>query len=372
MKISGTIINREAGQKVLPEIDGLRFLAILLVIFSHVLMSIVKTLPRFDYSTMRKENFLFYLMSKGPVGVLIFFCLSGFIIALPFAKQTFESLPLKDFYFRRLKRISPPYWIALGVVFILNAWFQVQEFQGLGHFFASIFYCHNLVFGNWSNVLPVAWSLEIEIQFYLLAPFILWIYFKSAIQYRRLVFFALMFIAPFLQIGIDLQAFHLHQSFLNFFQYFFAGILCADLYQHPPQLSQSLALLTFMMGIVLILVCLKGGFYQKLGMPFAILMLVFGVLKHEGVRKFFSINWMSKVGVFSYSIYLIHYPLIYLLSLQLAFLFSTTGFETTFLIQALIGLPIVYLFGVLFFVLIEKPFMAKSGPVKYFIKLKNA
>lgn len=372
MIFSGPIINREAGQKVLPEIDGLRFLAILLVVFSHILMSIVKTIPRFDYSAMRKENILFYLMSKGPLGVLIFFCLSGFIIALPFAKQTYESLPLKDFYLRRLKRISPPYWIALSVAFVLNAWFHVFEFQGLDHFFASLFYCHNLVFGNWSNVLPVAWSLEIEIQFYLLAPFILWVYFKSAIQYRRCVFFAMMIIAPFLQNSADLNAFHLHQSFINFFQYFFAGILCADLYQHPPQLNQLTILLIFLMGIVLIFVCIKGGFYQKLGMPFALLMLVFGVLKNEAIRKLFSVNWMSKIGVFSYSIYLIHYPLIYLFSLQLAFLFSTTGFETTFLILALISLPFVCLFGVLFFICIERPFMAKSGPIKYFINLKSS
>ena len=62
----------------------------------------------------------------------------------------------------------------LGAVSLLVFYFVFQPASERGtllpHFFASLFYAHGLVYGSWSEINAVTWSLEIEVQFYILAP----------------------------------------------------------------------------------------------------------------------------------------------------------------------------------------------------------
>jgi peptidoglycan/LPS O-acetylase OafA/YrhL len=112
----------------------------------------------------------------GHFGVNLFFVISGFILALPFAKRAFNrnaAPDLKSYYLRRVTRIEPPYLLSLIVIFLIH-WDQsgAKEYglRLIPNLIASLFYSHGLVYGRESLISGVTWSLEIEIQFYLLTP----------------------------------------------------------------------------------------------------------------------------------------------------------------------------------------------------------
>ena len=93
-----------SGQFI-PEIDGLRFVAISLVILHHVALYI-------SIRQQRDEG----LFSLGQHGVELFFAISGFILAVPFALQHLRGnrpVRLRSYFWRRFTRIEPPYLLSL-------------------------------------------------------------------------------------------------------------------------------------------------------------------------------------------------------------------------------------------------------------------
>jgi peptidoglycan/LPS O-acetylase OafA/YrhL len=142
----------------IPTLDGLRAIAILLVIASH--------------STGRHE--LPWLIQFGHPGVLIFFALSGFLITnrlLQERRRTGE-ISLRDFYLRRVFRILPPAVTYLAIVAILNlagvivcSWPAIRA--------ALLFYTNYATFGEPGWWVGHFWSLSVEEHFYLCWPLLL-------------------------------------------------------------------------------------------------------------------------------------------------------------------------------------------------------
>ena len=170
------------------------------------------------------------------MGVPLFFCLSGFILCLPFGREVLlkdREISLKSFYLRRLTRLEPPYLIALTVFLLVHLFvLGKSSSEMLPHYVASFFYVHSFVYGEWSQILPVAWTLEIEVQFYLLAPFIARFYFRRKLVPRRL-FLALLISGLSLLSPIlveNLAPYHLHRSLATSAHYFLSGLLLADLF----------------------------------------------------------------------------------------------------------------------------------------------
>ena len=153
--------------KYRPDIDGLRALAVLSVLFFHADLG----------------------FSGGFVGVDVFFVISGYLITGLILKDFDQSrFSIVAFWERRVRRIFP----ALGVVVVLSlipAWilFSPDDFQALGQsIFAQTILCSNLYFWKYAGVLnyfdehtaellPLlhTWSLAVEEQFYLFFPFVL-------------------------------------------------------------------------------------------------------------------------------------------------------------------------------------------------------
>ena len=92
----------------IPEIDGLRFIAIASVVLCHLssFLTIRDTntyTDTFDYTLLKQ------LLSRGYLGVPLFFVISGFILGLPFAKFYIggqKPINLKKYFLRRLTRLS--------------------------------------------------------------------------------------------------------------------------------------------------------------------------------------------------------------------------------------------------------------------------
>lgn len=166
----------------IPQLDGLRAISILLVIFSHTGASAQFSLP---VSWFGWQMF-------GRLGVRVFFVISGFLITnlLLTEKEECGNISLLRFYGRRTFRILLPYYAFLGALVVGQALGLVRLTSGdLLH---ALTYTTNYQ-ADRSWVTGHAWSLAVEEQFYLLWPLAM-----TLLGKRRAAFAALgmLFFAP--------------------------------------------------------------------------------------------------------------------------------------------------------------------------------
>ena len=147
------------------DIDGLRAIAVLLVIFNHVGLS---------------------FFSGGYIGVDIFFVISGYLITLILTHDIqCKRFSIARFYKKRVVRLAPAYFTVLSVVSII-AW-QVMLPGDLTQYFDSVMYATLLManiymrnevgdyFSQDAEGIPLLhlWSLGVEEQFYIFWPLLL-------------------------------------------------------------------------------------------------------------------------------------------------------------------------------------------------------
>jgi peptidoglycan/LPS O-acetylase OafA/YrhL len=182
-----------------PSLDGLRFIAFLLVYFQHSLQDEIHkdTLPAITKSIVRG------LFETGEQGISIYFVLSGFLITYLLLKERSvnSKVNIKLFYVRRILRIWPLFYFILIFGFIIYPFI----YHLMGHnviIYNSVFY--NLAFlnnfdflhimkDNPEHVFPiisVTWSVGIEEQFYILWPLLF--YFFPGKKLLRVMFFILL------------------------------------------------------------------------------------------------------------------------------------------------------------------------------------
>ncbi|RYF78213.1 MAG: acyltransferase [Cytophagaceae bacterium] len=150
----------------LVQLDGVRFLAVALVLIDH-------------WTAERLPPILF--LPLGSLGVTIFFVLSGFLISrillagkdkLPLPKVNHLGGYLKTFYIRRTLRIFPIYYLTLFVLYILNEP-PVRRTIGWLSLYASNIYIAR--YATWMGTVDHLWSLAVEEQVYLFMPILLFV-----------------------------------------------------------------------------------------------------------------------------------------------------------------------------------------------------
>ena len=202
-----------------PELDGLRALAILAVFLMHLV-----EFGRAYHFLPAPSDYLEFGVNRislaGGLGVALFFAISGFIISIPF-QQAFllkeKPVNILAFYKRRLTRLEPPYFISLVILLLARLWLgEDKPLELVKSFFLSAFYVHNLTAGSASLINPVAWSLEIELQFYLAAPFLLFSYCSLKPVSRR----AILSIFTILLIALRPESWRWQHSVIGVFEYF--------------------------------------------------------------------------------------------------------------------------------------------------------
>src|SRR5947207_2863388 len=147
------------GRKFVPQIDGLRFVAIMAVIAYHVSLVYLHHRGLTMTQGVGATIWLNKIFAAGHYGVLLFFSVSGFILCLPFARQGLCGGPrvsLREYYLRRVTRIEPPYVIQLLIMMALCIillrklpshphlyhnpdWFAYTS----GHLLSSLVYAHS-------------------------------------------------------------------------------------------------------------------------------------------------------------------------------------------------------------------------------------
>ncbi len=163
--------NEDSGGHLrLPALDGVRGVAILLVLANHIL-------PLSEHKGIWILNLLVEVQNCSWVGVNLFFALSGFLITGILIDTLQSRHFFRDFYARRALRILPLYY---GFIFVLLLLTRALHFSWGGWQYFYLTYTANLALW-WNKPLLLShfridhlWSLQVEEQFYLVCPLIVY------------------------------------------------------------------------------------------------------------------------------------------------------------------------------------------------------
>jgi peptidoglycan/LPS O-acetylase OafA/YrhL len=155
----------QARGRFLPSLDGLRALAVLLVIALHSLQRLSMTQP---------VSWWWLALGNGALGVFLFFIISGYLITTLLVRELAKTghISLRGFYARRAFRILPPLYAYIAFITVLGLTGHMPGFNRTELWTAlTLTRNYSLHASLWS--FEHLWSLCIEEQFYLLWPGVL-------------------------------------------------------------------------------------------------------------------------------------------------------------------------------------------------------
>lgn len=170
-----------------PFLDVMRGFAILAVFLFHSVRAVYDRADLVpwstsgwirDLSTLSGFEFLLVPFNFGSCGVAIFFVISGFCIHLSYVKTVDQDRWFRGFMTRRVLRIYPPYLVALLLFSFVWPWRSI-DFSRPGdtwNFLSHLLLLHN--FGQkaiFTGINGSFWSIAVEFQLYLLYPVIFWL-----------------------------------------------------------------------------------------------------------------------------------------------------------------------------------------------------
>jgi len=320
-----------SGRRI-PELDGLRGIAILLVLMVHYGANQLHP-PSGSVLNYIREG-----LAVGWCGVDLFFVLSGFLIGGILMQNRDSENYFKTFYLRRLARIFPLYygWLILSVILFAlplakNVHHLVEPAIPFWSYFAYVQNITSLPLGDFGpEWYGPTWSLAVEEQFYLLFPLLvrfcptsrlpgtLAVLALSATSFRVLAYF----FAPS-------HGFAAYLLLPCRWDSLMLGALVAWLVRQPAavdQIKRNLWALYAACGVILIAILgLRGAHegsllsqsnaligYLLLAIFFCCLLLLSLYSKNPLIRAVVTNRWLGQLGVISYCVYLIHQPVAYL------------------------------------------------------------
>jgi peptidoglycan/LPS O-acetylase OafA/YrhL len=211
-------------------IDGLRGIAAMMVVFDHLVLCTVMS-PALG---LILPGVVGLSCAYGRHGVQIFFVISGFVIAHSLRHIEPTGRAIGNFILRRQLRLDPPYWFALVMVLIIAAVesripsLAARETYGPRTILVNMAYLQYAT--QATQMLAVAWTLCLEIQFYLVFILILG---ATRLVSGEVTRAKTPLVATLLVFGLGLVslAFSTNQEvdqrfFLGFWSYFACGVLC--------------------------------------------------------------------------------------------------------------------------------------------------
>ena len=341
-------------------IDGLRAVAVLSVVLYHYGQS---------------------AFSGGFVGVDVFFVISGYLISNLILGEISSTgdFSFKRFYIRRIRRFFPA--LAATLVFSLIfavVLFSPQQFQSYGRSLAAaVFSVSNIQF--WlesgyfdadSHLKPLlhTWSLSVEEQFYLFWPALLWIFARNATPRRQFMVLAILgatsfalnyywvsgkFDADYASTIFYLTPFRIFELVIGGLAVFSSRILPNTQWLHELTMAAGLSLIAYAVF----------GYSDDIVFPYLLaLPPCIGALLVIVSRESRIISWLLTnrpavgVGLISYSLYLIHWPVLVF--------YQYYKFEPldTLEVGSLFALSLVL--SILMYFFVEKPFR-KNSPARH-------
>lgn len=336
--------------KYRPEIDGLRALAVLVVVLYHA-----------EFSLFGKT-----LFKGGFIGVDVFFVISGFLITSIIIRDLDrDSFSLKDFYLKRVRRILPVlffvivftipfFWATLLPRFMKGYLNSLLATLGFGS--NIFFFLEDSYWGTSGAYKPFlhTWSLSLEEQFYIVFPLLLMLSFKYFRNYLGKIlvglFFISLLVSQYLSIkSPDASFFLLHTRAWELL----AGAILA--FYINSNVLKKLDSKSFLVYLGLAFIVLSSFLFNDSTLHPGLITLipVIGTIffiawakPERGIGRFASSKKIVHVGLISYSFYLWHQPVFVFFRLNDIF---STNFEK------IIAIVISYGLSLLSYYLIETP-----------------
>lgn len=315
-------------------VDGLRAVAVLAVVAYHA----GELSPRHNW-----QNFWELLLRQGCHGVELFFVLSGFCLSYPFLAKIhqtgFAAFDVSNFAARRIVRIIPPYYAALLVLFVFAVALErahvpfplaitagstsLPEFLRQAAFLDSHAHFLNTSF----------WTLAIELRWYILFPIALWLWVRSPRAFGVVAVAALM---SFLTRAGSID--------LLVLPAFMLGIVAAHVHINGSRLARFGLPALVPLGVLLLVQTPhdEWGFVSPVSEA-AAFAFVIAAGEIPFLTRLLSTKALTFIGGASYSIYLIHAPLMGVV--------EEFGFLPE--LAAVLGI----LAGIVFWYLAERPFV---------------
>ena len=306
----GLKTNTPLHQNYIPELDGLRGIAILMVISFHFFN---------QYSP---------IFSLGWSGVDLFFVLSGYLITSRLIFNFDKPNYFYRFYKNRALRILPLlYAVLIGFFLIIYLMISKSSLPGY-QFYKDHAVSFFLFFQNWSlmnapnlleNHLQHFWSLAVEEQFYLIWPFFIYFFSKSKFLDSILIIWITAVIV--LRTIVFLQSpsnylFYFYNTFCRM-DAFIVGAMLFFIHQKKikpfPKYTLIIPVILLLTGFFLDTTHLADSiFIPTIGLT--LLAIFYGMLMHFAIRKKYYIfdrilnqGWLIYIGKISYGLYIFHW-----------------------------------------------------------------
>lgn len=355
-------------------IDGLRGLAVLLVLWFHSSYFSYEMGP-VDFEGFTRIYYFFSML--GQTGVDLFFVLSGFLITGILLDTAQNKDRLKNFYIRRALRIFPLYYMAM-IVFL----FYLIALKGESLFDFRVL-SHLLYIQNWSSgnsldsfmLINHTWSLAVEEQFYLFWPILLFSFLRKSVKhlialcvcvilfsfglrylmnelsYYKLAYFVTLCRLDGLVLGslLSVVCLHYRQILYENRKYFLYGgglsfiILCWFFFTYATALNAHFTLIKY------------GLFLCSISYT-SLVAYIFLSGNQNGLVKFFSLELFRRFGRVGYGIYMFHAPVMILMAQF--FLKYKLSYWENHIVLFLIGLSVSYALALLSYTYFEKPILS--------------
>ncbi|HDR7438174.1 TPA: acyltransferase [Bacillus anthracis] len=350
--------------KRIKELDSIRGLAALTVVFGHFCLMLPSLPNSIKFSPLR-------FLWAGGEAVIVFYVLSGFVLsmALYHSKTNYWGYLIKRFV-----RIYIPYYFWIIITFALFILFSPYEVVGLRDWFydrwqGSItkldIINHFVLLNNFftENYNPVIWSLAQEMRISIVFPLLFLLFYK--LSWKKTILFALSFslISVFLNmlhIGKAEGFYNGYADTLHFTSMFLVGML---LFKHQEKLIYSYRNMKkinkgflIVIGIILYLYSiLIYGFSRNdttfllkdWGVVMGVSIFIIMAMSNLKVKVFLNKGVFVYLGEISYSIYLCHFPIMMVL-----FKLLYTKIPIFFLL--ILCITVTLLFSMVSYHLIEK------------------
>lgn len=293
------------------ELDGIRGMAILLVIYIHFVASVLD------------PKSIFGRISIGLHGVDLFFVLSGMLIGGMLLDSQGERGSILKFWSKRAWRILPIYYFSITAFFILDRFFDERysfTFEPKLPIWSFFTFCQTFFIASQNEFgatgIAPTWSLSVQMQFYLLCPILI-----KYLPPRKLVAFlvcGIILVPIFRSKGIDLLGYIGGRHTLLFrADTFFIGILLAlvlrnqDYCNYLKRESSSLYTILGCLAVGMILMSIRSDYFGNLDYTwitafYAVFILIVVILKEGPISYLMRTKVLVWFGKISFGLYLFH------------------------------------------------------------------
>jgi peptidoglycan/LPS O-acetylase OafA/YrhL len=294
----------------IPSLDGIRAVSILLVFVSHA---------------------GFGHIVPGGFGVTVFFFLSGYLITCLLCREweQHSAISFKGFYLRRILRLSPPIFATLIASIALVSFGFIEGRIDPSTIFSQIFFYFNYysLYGDGVSTisgLGILWSLAVEEHFYFIWPAIFLMIARGQIGLRSIAGLLLLILLwrcfRFFVLGSTFYEIYISTD--TRFDSILYGCLLGLMHAKPneiwtfPPLKSGIWIIMLACAAILFTIGFRDEVFRSTlrysVQGIALLPLFHYAVKYPEVWVFRPLNWgfMRKLGLWSYTIYLIHFVII--------------------------------------------------------------